>query len=191
MHESTAANLKLWEWLERHRAETTREAEEAALQIPALATAMASMTEEARAAQQERSRELQRQALAEGNWGPWVDDLIAQGRAFAQMGVEFEDWYRLLGLLRKPLLDRLPDDPADRRVLFGAWTAYVETAGWTFPGTTGTAVALLMEMVGMTRMGVTFPPPADTPSWGTRRSYGSPSGSKNGGPPAGQFQSPA
>ncbi len=90
-----------WEQLERVRPEAEAAVTARAEKIPALAALIASMDEETRRRQQVRGVELQRRAVLEGDWEPYLDDLRTQGRALAGMGVELRDWYALLGAYRE------------------------------------------------------------------------------------------
>ena len=123
---TSEAYRQLWEWMERHRAESEREVEAAVDGMPVFAAIVASIPKEAREAQRARSRELQRRALLEGDWEPMFDDLRVQARYYAQMGVEFEDWFTLLGVLRKPLLERMPDSREELGIVLGAMNEYVD-----------------------------------------------------------------
>jgi len=102
--EETEERLALryfWEALEATRAEVNAATLEAAEKIPSVAAVLATMTPEMMEAQQARDVARQRQVLVDGEWGEYLADLKVQGAAYAQMGIEFRDWYALLGSYRK------------------------------------------------------------------------------------------
>ncbi|MBK8696153.1 MAG: hypothetical protein IPN17_28785 [Deltaproteobacteria bacterium] len=74
---------------------------EAAAKIPSVAAVLATMSPETLEAQQARDVARQRQVLVDGEWDEYLADLKVQGAAYAQMGIEFRDWYALLGSYRK------------------------------------------------------------------------------------------
>lgn len=90
-----------WETLEQSRREVDAAVEQAAATIPAIAALLASMTPEALAARRARSAEQQRKVLLQGEWDEYLADLRVQGVAYAQMGIEFRDWFALLGSYRE------------------------------------------------------------------------------------------
>jgi len=102
--EETEQRLALryfWEALEATREEVNAATLQAAEKIPSLAAVVATMTPEMMEAQRARDVARQRQVLVDGEWGEYLADLKVQGAAYAQMGIEFRDWYALLGSYRK------------------------------------------------------------------------------------------
>ena len=65
--------------------------------------------------------ELERAALYEGRWDPYLSELGARGKRFAQLGIELRDWVALLAAYRHVILGVvLPDpDPQTVRLLEG------------------------------------------------------------------------
>jgi PAS domain S-box-containing protein len=65
--------------------------------------------------QQARSLELQRRAVYNGDWAPYLDSLKAQGRHYAQAGLSFHAWFEVVGafrgLMRPHLLAAYGDSP--------------------------------------------------------------------------------
>lgn len=105
----------LYAVLERVRPELDAAVEAIAVEMPVFATLMASMDPAVRAAQQAHSRAVERSAMLDGDWAPYVATLRQYGATYAQLGVTFEDWHALLGpfrdfveaeLLAAPELDR-------------------------------------------------------------------------------------
>ncbi|MGE0785705.1 MAG: ATP-binding protein [Sandaracinaceae bacterium] len=93
----------------------------AARQIPGFALILDTMSADDLAAESERSRRLERRALLEEDWVPYLENLHAQGTQFANLGVAFRDWYKLLAVYRHTVVPRAIalDAIAARRVLDG------------------------------------------------------------------------
>lgn len=74
-----------------------------------------SMSAEQLAAQNARSLELQRAAIVERAWRPYVDEMQSQGVVYAKMGISFIDWFELVSRYRfvaQPLVfAAVGDDP--------------------------------------------------------------------------------
>src|SRR6185312_9655080 len=75
-----------------------------------------SIPEDQTAAQNRASLERQRQAIAENNWGPYLEDTRAQGTQYARAGVSFVAWYDIIAIYREAIRRRLIElgqkDPA-------------------------------------------------------------------------------
>jgi hypothetical protein len=78
------------------------------MQIPSFASALGALSPSDLEAQRARSRVLQRGAFVDGDWAPYLSDLKQQGASYARMGVELDDWFRLVTAYRDILLPRLP-----------------------------------------------------------------------------------
>src|SRR5256885_13281583 len=74
---------------------------------------MQSIPEELLEQQGRRSQELLRGALLEGDWDPYLADLLEQGAGYARMGLSFVSWFRALSVVRPMITRRL-------RAAFGA-----------------------------------------------------------------------
>ncbi|MDO9021253.1 MAG: ATP-binding protein [Deltaproteobacteria bacterium] len=105
-----------WEVLEATRAEVEAAVEAAAAKVPSMAALMASMSPETREAQRRLSLAQQRAVLLEGRWDEYLADLRQQGAAYAQMGIEFRDWFGLLGTYRSNVRRHVLPDLDARRV---------------------------------------------------------------------------
>lgn len=102
--EQRRAFARFWDCVEVDADKFDAAVEVAALRIPAFAALLASIPAEVRAAQTLRSRAMQRAALVEGRWAEYLDSLKTQGIQYAQMGIEFRDWFKLLGAYRSSVL---------------------------------------------------------------------------------------
>jgi len=107
--------------VERVRAELDAAVEAAAEKIPVFQPILARMDPETRAAQSARSRRLERAAILAGEWEPYVANLREQGATYAHLGVEFRDWFGLLGSYRSVISDTVvsPELTGARQVLTG------------------------------------------------------------------------
>lgn len=104
-----------WETLEATRKEVDAAVEEAAAKIPSLAAVIATMTPEVREAQRVKGVEQQRRVLVDGQWDDYIADLRVQGVVYAQMGIEFRDWFELLGSYRDVIRRHVLPDVDPRR----------------------------------------------------------------------------
>ncbi len=107
--------------LEAVRPQVDAEIQRAALGIPVFAAIMATLDPAQMAAEGVKSQELERLALVEGQWQAYLEGIVPQGALYAQMGIAFSDWYRLLEPYRRIIQDAvLPTDmPATRQTLTG------------------------------------------------------------------------
>jgi len=60
----------------------------------------ASATAQARQQEQD-SRARQREAVVNGNWAPYLDELRIQGMSYAKMGISFVAWYDIIAIYRE------------------------------------------------------------------------------------------
>ncbi|MBK5214989.1 MAG: PAS domain-containing protein [Flavobacteriaceae bacterium] len=61
------------------------------------------------AARNKLSRDLQKDAIINDNWQPYIDYQIGQGITYAKMGLDFKSWYEVIALVRnymRPLLHK-------------------------------------------------------------------------------------
>lgn len=68
--------------------------------VPELAGIIASMTPQMMAEQQKKQRALERQALVEGDWRPYLENSRTEGVHYAQAGIPFGTWMRLVSAFR-------------------------------------------------------------------------------------------
>lgn len=108
-----------WEVYTGHRDLIDAELLRIAAQIPSFAQLLAEIDSETNAMERERSFELQRGAILNGDWAPYLQDLRDQGRRYAEMRIEFDSWYAIIRPFRRvvtPLLvERFPDEPGRLR----------------------------------------------------------------------------
>lgn len=88
---------------------------EAALGIPSFRSLIESLDPAVQQEQEAQQRRRESEAVIEGKWGPYLENLHEQGANYARTGLSFTDWYRLLtawrGAIIGPLSSRYADDP--------------------------------------------------------------------------------
>jgi rsbT co-antagonist protein RsbR len=94
------ALAEYWAFYEPLAAEVNEELRSSLLQLPEWAPLIRAQTPGQHAEQQARSIELQRIAMKDGNWAPYLEDLRAQGGVYAKMGVSFIAWYDIIAIYR-------------------------------------------------------------------------------------------
>ncbi|HEY8430539.1 MAG TPA: ATP-binding protein [Sandaracinaceae bacterium] len=82
--------------LERLRPRIDAALEAMLLGIPAFARLQRTLDASTRERRMQRTRSLERRALIEGDWEPFLASLREQGVTYAQLGIAFEDWFALL-----------------------------------------------------------------------------------------------
>lgn len=67
---------------------------------PVWGALISSMSEEARKKNSEISEKLQKDAIYNGNWLPYIHQQIQQGIFYAKLGYNFNNWYELVNMIR-------------------------------------------------------------------------------------------
>lgn len=116
-----AALAEFWQVLEDNRDTVDAEIRKVALSMPAFAALASQLDQDQQKRQSAQSRELERAALRDGEWDDYLDNLRAQGVAYAQMGIELRDWFELLGAYRQVIVRAVLPNGSERagRVLEG------------------------------------------------------------------------
>lgn len=96
-----------WQVYEAHRDEVNAEITKIAAAHPEFSALMRSMNAQQLAEQDRRTWELQRRAVLDGEWEPYLADLETQGATYAQMGIGFAAWFELISEFRKLLVPHL------------------------------------------------------------------------------------
>lgn len=89
-----------WGVYEEHQSQITEKLLHLLAKHPEFAATLKAMTPEQMAEQNERSQALQRRAIVEGEWEPYLADLRTQGANYAQAGVSFPAWFDLVAAFR-------------------------------------------------------------------------------------------
>ncbi|HLO16332.1 MAG TPA: PAS domain S-box protein [Anaerolineales bacterium] len=98
-----------WNVYEKHRDEINAKLGEMASQHAEFKFILQNTASQPTAEEQARSRELQRNAILNGDWEPYLKNLQRQGMGYAQTGLSFHAWYELMGAFRKYMLPYLLD----------------------------------------------------------------------------------
>ncbi len=85
-----------WKVYEAHREEVTAKLGEMASQHPEFKLILQNRIVQPTPEEQARSRELQRDAVLQGDWKPYLEDLQAQGMHYAKAGLNFRAWLELV-----------------------------------------------------------------------------------------------
>jgi rsbT co-antagonist protein RsbR len=102
-----AAMRTYWAFFEPIAASINHELRELLLRSPDWAPLFRAMTPAQMDAQDLRGRTLQRAAIIDDAWQPYLDDLYAQGEQYARMGVSFFAWYDVIATYRDVIRRRL------------------------------------------------------------------------------------
>ena len=103
----------LWKVYGAQYDEINEESKAALADDPDFGHLMRSIPKDLLEQQSRRSQELLRRALMEGDWEPYLADLLEQGAGYARMGLSFVSWFRALSVIRPMITRRL-------RAAFGA-----------------------------------------------------------------------
>lgn len=98
-----------WSAYEAHREEITAKLQEMASQHAEFKYILQSTSSQTAAEQQARSRELQRGAVLDGDWEPYLKNLQAQGMGYARAGLSFHAWFEIVAAFRKYLMPYLSE----------------------------------------------------------------------------------
>ncbi|HEY3234921.1 MAG TPA: STAS domain-containing protein [Polyangiaceae bacterium] len=107
--EEKAALRDFHHFYEPHAAAINDELMRACQDMPEWAPIIRAMTPEQMAEQNKRSLALQRAALLEDQWQPYLADLHTQGMQYAKAGTSFSSWFKIISAYRNCIRDRLQD----------------------------------------------------------------------------------
>ena len=99
--------VEFWRFYEPLADEITDELRRSLEQLPEWSRILHAQSPAQQAEQQERSLGLQRRALLEGDWAPYLQDVYAQGAAYARMGVSFLAWFDVIAIYREAIRRRV------------------------------------------------------------------------------------
>src|SRR5580692_3849514 len=105
--DTRAAIREYWGFYEPHAAAIAAEILPACERIPDFVPVLRAMTPEQMAEQNKRSLALQRAAIVDDQWGPYLTDLRAQGMQYANMGINFASWFEIITAYRECAARRL------------------------------------------------------------------------------------
>jgi rsbT co-antagonist protein RsbR len=94
------ALAEYWAFYEPLAAEISQELRASLVQLPEWAALIRAIPPKQEAEQNARSMALQKTAMKDGNWAPYLEDLRTQGVVYAKMGVSFIAWYDIIAIYR-------------------------------------------------------------------------------------------
>jgi len=93
-----------WRIYEAHREEVTGQLIQMASQHPEFKYIMQNTDSQSSAEEQSRSRDLQRNAVLQNDWEPYLNNLQRQGMGYAQAGLSFHGWFEIVAAFRKYMM---------------------------------------------------------------------------------------
>ena len=107
--EDKASLLAYWKYYEPIAGDIGDSLRKSLAALPEWAPLLHALTPSQIAEQDRRNLELQRRAIVDGDWAPYLQDLHHQGVQYAKMGVTFLAWYDVLAIFRETIRKRLAD----------------------------------------------------------------------------------
>lgn len=89
-----------WDVYEANRADVDAELVRFATQIPEFKLIIDNSSLQQSPEQERLNREIQRRAIYEGEWEPYLQNLWEQGSRYAQAGIQFRKWFELVSAFR-------------------------------------------------------------------------------------------
>lgn len=105
--EDKEALREYWRFYEPIAQEVSEDLRKSLLELPEWAPLVRGVSPEQNAAQEASSMALQRAAIVDGNWAPYLEDLNQQGASYARMGISFVAWYDVIAIYREAIRRRL------------------------------------------------------------------------------------
>ncbi len=105
--ESRSAIKEYWSFYEPHAAAINEELLVVCEKIPSFGPVIRAMTPAQAAQQNERGMALQRAAILDAKWAPYLADLRQQGMQYASMGISFASWFEIITAYREAVAKRL------------------------------------------------------------------------------------
>ncbi len=96
-----------WRFYEPLAADLQQELLRALAEMPNWAPLIRAMTPEQMALRNQHSLTLQRRAIMEDQWQPYLEDAHAQGAQYAKDGVRFATWFEVIAVFRNAMRSRL------------------------------------------------------------------------------------
>src|SRR5215208_2463894 len=99
--EETKALRDYWMIYEEHRAEISANLIRLAEDLPDFKFILQNSASQPSPEQQQANIEKQRRAIYDGEWEPYLENLWAQGKQYAQIGLNFHSWFEIVSAFRK------------------------------------------------------------------------------------------
>jgi len=90
-----------WEVYEAHRQEISAELIRRAEEIPEFGFILQNSALQPSPEQRQANLERQRRAIYQNEWEPYLENLWSQGKQYAEAGLSFQAWFKLVGVFRK------------------------------------------------------------------------------------------
>jgi PAS domain S-box-containing protein len=90
-----------WNLFEKHREEINAQLLEMASQHPEFSFILQNTAAQPSPEEQARNREIQKNAIFQNDWEPYLKNLQRQGMSYAQAGLSFHAWFELVDSFRK------------------------------------------------------------------------------------------
>lgn len=121
-----------WNVYDAHYDEISNQARTNLADDPEFGPILKAMTEEQAEAQGRESREKLRHAILDGDWDSYLTDLRDQGAMYAQMGISFSGWFRVLNVFRpritQLLMETFAETPSRFRAAVDAMDKFLDGA---------------------------------------------------------------
>ena len=89
-----------WRFYEPRSQLISKDVRRRAADLPEWMPILASASSETSAEEERRTHQLQRNAIVEDRWEPYLEDLRMQGIHYAQAGVSYSAWFDLIRVFR-------------------------------------------------------------------------------------------
>jgi protein-histidine pros-kinase len=90
-----------WKLYEKHREEINAQLLEMAIHHPEFKFILQNTAAQPTPEEQARNREIQKNAIFQDDWGPYLKNLQRQGMGYAQAGLSFHAWFEIVDAFRK------------------------------------------------------------------------------------------
>src|SRR5579862_34672 len=90
-----------WRFYEPIAGEINADMRKSLAELPEWAPLVRQATPQQTAQNEARTHALQRSALVDGDWAPYLQDLNAQGSQYARMGISVVAWYDVIAIYRE------------------------------------------------------------------------------------------
>ena len=90
-----------WNLYEKHREEINAQLVEMAIHHPEFKFILQNTAAQPTPEEQARNREIQKNAIFQDNWEPYLKNLQRQGMGYAQAGLSFHAWFEIVDAFRK------------------------------------------------------------------------------------------
>lgn len=111
-----------WAFYEPIAAVINKQLRESLDELPEWAPILRSISPEQSERQEIESRARQREAIVNGNWAPYLEEVRHQGVSYAKMGISFVAWYDIIAIYRELIrrqLTELANNDLQRATLIG------------------------------------------------------------------------